>query len=75
MKVVSILVGLLMMVGVAVAGEKEELQLKQTNLMLTLQVMQYQFKDAQDQLKDVNTKLEALQKAEKPVPPKEKEKK
>lgn len=69
----AVAIALMLLTGVCFAGEKEELQLRQANLQLTLQLLQYQFKEAQEALKVVTNELAAMDAAEKAKEAKPKE--
>lgn len=55
----------MLLTGVCMAGEKEELQLRKANIQLTQQLMSYQFKELQEAMKDVDARLLAISIAEK----------
>lgn len=59
------IVAMMLMAGVAWAGEKEELSLQAQLIQTQMQVMQMQFEKAQEQLKVVQGKLQAIVATEK----------
>lgn len=60
-----VIVGMMLVVGMAWAGEKEELTIKKQLIETQMQVLQLQFDKAQEQLKTVQGKLQAIAMAEK----------
>lgn len=56
-----VVVGMMLMAGIAWAGEKEELSLQAQLIQTQMQVMQMQFEKAQENLKAIQGKLQALE--------------
>ncbi len=82
MKLAVIITIIMLLPLVCLAGEKEELMLRKANIELMLQnyhlqvqIIQGQFKEAQEALKGINSKLEPILAAEKAATEKKAEKK